>query len=298
MRWNLDDLPIFRAVAEQGGITAAAETLDRPKSSVSAALARLEGALGVKLVERGARALRLTPEGETFLAQTAPILDQAAEADAVMTGLTAVPSGRLSVALPGAFCQEILAPRLPEFRARYPGIALQISLSGRGSDPDGIDVAVVVGEQPDSGLTRRVLLGGRLIWIAAPDLAANLPPDLPVEALAARIAICESRYARGPLPVTVAGQHHALAIPPGAIRVNDPLSVRRAVQGGIGLGFLPERYCRTQIAAGHLVEIRPDIAFDMGAARLSAVYPSGRLLSARVRVFVDFLSTICRETPA
>ena len=133
MGWKLDDLPIFVAIAEQGSITAAADVLAVPKSTVSTVLARLERDLGVRLMARTSRNLRLTAEGGTFLRHAQAILEQAREADTTMAGMRAEPTGRLAVALPPAFCQEIVAPRLAAFRARYPRIALELIVTSRGA---------------------------------------------------------------------------------------------------------------------------------------------------------------------
>lgn len=296
MKWALDDVPMFMAIVDQGGISAAAEALGRPKSTLSTALTRLEQAVGIKLIERTSRRMRLTPEGETFHAQCALIMDQVAEADAIMTGLTAQPSGSLSVALPEAFCQEILAPQLPGFHARHPKIELDLTVNNRPVDllAEGYDLAIVVGEQPDSTLGQRVLMGGRLIWVTTPDYSLRHGLEDDTEDLPRHIQICEKRYALRQVPVTVNGHHQSLAIPRTAIRLNNPIAVRAAILNGGGVSFLPERYCKSQIATGQLIEIARHIAFDMSAATLSAIFPSRRLMSGRTRVFLDFLTEICR----
>ena len=106
MRWTIDDVPVFVAVVDQNGVTAAARALGMPKSTVSKALSRLEEALGLRLIERNSRNLRVTGEGETFYRQAVLIMEQVREADAAMAGLNAVPSGRLVAALPPALCQD------------------------------------------------------------------------------------------------------------------------------------------------------------------------------------------------
>ena len=99
---------------------------------MSTTVARLEQALGLRLIDRDSRNLRVTPEGETFYRQSLLIMEQVREADATVAGLSASPAGRLAAALPPAFTEEILAPRLAEFRARYPLIELDLIVTGHG----------------------------------------------------------------------------------------------------------------------------------------------------------------------
>ena len=154
MKWHLDDLPVFLAVVEQAGISAAARALGAPKSTISAALSRLESGLGLRLLDRSTRTLRLTAEGEAFRRQAQLIVEQAKEADALMGGLGSKPSGRLTVALPPAFAQDLVAPHLPRFRVRHPEVDLEIVVTTQGAAMvrDRVDLAVVVGALEDSEL--------------------------------------------------------------------------------------------------------------------------------------------------
>lgn len=298
MKWKIDDVPVFRAVVESAGISAAAEALGMPKSTVSTAISRLEQDLGIRLLDRNTRRMRLTGEGETFYRHCLLIMEQVDEADALMAGLTAMPAGRLTVALPGAFSQEILAPRLHEFRRRYPRVELDLIVTGHPVDVlrDQLDLAIVVGAQTDSELTQKTLLAGRLVWIASPDYLADTELGEGVDDLLAHIAICETRYALPRMPVRVSGEPAALSLASGVMRANDPVTVREAVLRGAGISFLPDRYCTQHLRRGELVEVFPNIQFEMSAATLSAVFPSRRLMSARLRVFLEFLEEVCRET--
>ncbi|MEW5421755.1 LysR family transcriptional regulator [Amorphus sp. 3PC139-8] len=296
MNWNVDDVPIFVAVVEANGFTAAADALGMPKSTVSQAVRRLEDGLGLRLLDRNSRNLRITSEGETFYRQALLILEQVREADATMAGLTAVPSGRLVAALPLALCQEIVAPQLAAFRNAYPAIELELIITSRGIDilRDQVDIAVVVGPQSDSDLISRTLYSGRLVWVASPNyLAANRLGDSPAN-LVAHIQVCETRYGLKRMPVHYGGEAADIDLSHGVTHVNDPLSVRQAVLNGAGVSFLPELYCRRQIANGSLVEVAKPVSFDLSASVLSVVYPSRRLMSPKARAFIDFLNEICR----
>lgn len=296
MRWNIDDVPVFVAVVEQNGVTAAARFLDRPKSTISQSITRLETALGVRLLERNSRKVRVTSEGETFYRQCQTIMDQVREADATMAGLTAVPSGRLSVATPPAFCQEFLAPNLTAFRHAYPEIDLDLTITTAKVDllREQFDLAIVVGAQEDSELISKALLTGRLLWVTSPAYRATNDLGKTPEELVSHIQICEKRYGTRRFPVSIDGKHTHIDLSRNIIHVNDPVSVRAALLQGGGISCLPDRYCDKHLKSGELVEVFGHIRFDVSSSALSVVYPSRRLVSARTRAFLGFLDKVCR----
>lgn len=294
MKWTIDDVPIFIAVVEHNGVTAAARVLGMPKSTVSKALSRLEDALGLRLIERNSRTLRITSEGDTFYRQALLIMEQVREADAAMAGLNAVPSGRLVAALPPALCQELVAPNLASFRTRYRAVELDLIVTSHGVDllRDQVDVAVVVGPQQDSDLISRTLYSGPLIWVASPDYAGANSLGESTEDLLSHIQICEKRYGLARLPVRVDGEAAHMDLARGVSHVNDPISVRAAILGGSGISLLPELYCRGQLHRGELTEVAKHVTFDLSASVLSVVYPSRRLMSPKTRAFLDFLDEV------
>ncbi|MBW4330793.1 LysR family transcriptional regulator [Stakelama sp. CBK3Z-3] len=299
MRWRIDDLIMFCAVVDAGGISAAAAKLECPKSSVSKALARLERDVGLLLIERTSRRMRVTPEGEAFHARAAVILELAEEADALAQGLRTEPAGQVTLSLPAAFCREIFAPRLNEFAEAYPEIALELVVPSRGGlGSDECDMAVVGGPQPDSTLMQKVLLGGRLLWVASPDFAAKHKlTDAPPSDFG-DLKIYESRFAGTSISLNLDGIGQRLALPSRGLRANDPLTVREAVKAGLGVSFLPERYCETALREGTLVEVWERVQFAEEAARLAVVFPGSRLLSPRFRAVINFLDEICHRPDA
>lgn len=300
MRWRLDDIFVFAEIVDGGGITAAARALDMPKSTVSKVLSRLEQELGLRLIERTSRRIRITPEGQAFYRQARLILDQAEAADALMAGLKAAPSGRVSLAAPAAFCREILAPALPDFRRRYPEVQLELSVTAQAVDVLGgqVDLAVVVGPQPDSTLTQKVLLSGKLIWVCSPAYLADNAVDPPGEDYVRHIQACETRYVQEPLTVHIKGSRRPLELGRDVFQINDPIAVRQAVKSGLGVSFLPARYCLDQLRSGELVEVWKHITFDSLASRLAVVFPGRSLQSPRCRAVVDFIEDLCRTRAA
>ena len=155
MNWNVDHLPAFVAVAEVGGISAAARRLGEPKSTISRAIARLEEDIGLQLFVRGPRSLRLTHDGSQFYQHAIRILEQVEAASAELAGLSETPRGTLTVALPMAFAREIVGPHLARFQAEYPDIRLNLRIGSGQPDliRDAIDMAVIVGSATDSDLS-------------------------------------------------------------------------------------------------------------------------------------------------
>ncbi|MEZ5766573.1 MAG: LysR family transcriptional regulator [Paracoccaceae bacterium] len=295
MKWRIDDVPVFIAVVENGGMTAAAAALGSPKSTVSTTVARLEQALGLRLIDRDSRNLRVTPEGETFYRQSLLIMEQVREADATVAGLSASPAGRLAAALPPAFTEEILAPRLAEFRARYPLIELDLIVTGHGFEllRDRVDLAVVVGPLQDSDVISRTLIAGTLVWVASPAYLAAHEIGLAIDDIRGHVQICETRYGQARMPVHVDGRAAHIDLAQGITHVNDPLVVRRAVVNGAGVTLLPRHYCGAPLDQGELVEICGHVTFDIAASKLTLVYPHRWLISPRLRAFIDFLVEIC-----
>ena len=294
-KWNIEHLPVFVQVAETLGISAAAKQLDLPKSSVSKIISQLEKALGVRLLERNSRNVRLTTEGEVFYRESIRILEQVDEAAHTMQGLVSHPSGRLTVAMPIAFSREIMAPRLSEFAALYPDIALEIVVTNQALDiiKEQIDLAVVVGALNDSDLIVKTLYHSRLCCVASPEYiqAEGLHDDM--VNLQSHVRIAESRYAMRRFPIRIDQTKSQIDLYSKVFRVNDPLSVRDAVISGFGAGLVPYQYCKKQLADGTLKEVFPKVSFDVTAATLSVIYPTRRLLSNKSRAFIDFLTDTC-----
>lgn len=296
MKWNVDHLPAFIAVAEQGGISAAARLLGDPKSTVSRAITRLEEDVGLQLFVRGTRSLRLTHDGSQFYQHAVRILEQVEAASAELAGLSETPRGTLTVALPMAFGREIVGPHLAGFQQDFPDIRLDLRIGSGQPDliRDAIDIAVVVGSVADSDLIRQQLIDTPLIWVAAPDVAAGLPMNPSPEAFATLIRVAETRYAGTHLSVSddVRGAWHITLDTRQVMRVNDPIMLREIVRSGGGLSFAPDIYCRAAIADGTLVQVYPDIQIREESS-LSLLYPGRRLVPKKAQAFMDFLRQTC-----
>jgi DNA-binding transcriptional LysR family regulator len=289
MKWNMADLPVFVAVVEKGGISAAARSLRMPKSSVSRFIQRLEEDLKVRLLERNSRQMRMTSEGEIFYKHCQLIMEQIEAADAHMNGLTHTPSGELNISLPMAFSRHVLAGHLQRFHQQYPDIQLNIQVSPVAVDLIGehIDLAVQVGELPDSELIAVPLFETPLVWVASPTQYERGHRFSNLAALVNAVQVCERRYNRTPLAVRYQGERERIELD-ASIETIDPIMVRDTIVAGCGIGLLPLLYCRELIDQGKLVTVAPDVMLDQ-VAKASAVYTSRRMLSAKTRLFIEFL---------
>ena len=301
MKWNIDDLPAFVAVADLGGISAAARHLGAPKSSISRIITRLEDDVGLQLFLRDTRSLRLTPDGTQFYRHARRILEQVEAATAELAGLRETPRGALTVALPMAFGREIVAPHLAGFRRLYPDIRLDIHIGSTQPDllRDQIDLAVIVGAAPDSDMMQQRLINTPLIWIASPTIAADLPSSFAAGGTGEMITVAETRYAGDVIEViTPSGEPANVELDLSRlVQVNDPLIVRDMVASDCGLSFAPRLYCEAGLADGTLVQMYPDCVIRRESS-LSLLFPGHRLLPLKARVFIDFLKEICGHQPA
>jgi DNA-binding transcriptional LysR family regulator len=293
MKLNANDIPIFAVVAEKSGITAAANVLGIPKSTVSNALNRLETALGVRLLERNSRNIRLTSEGEHFYKHSQIITEKLEQAEAEMNGLQHEPKGNLSVALTMAFSREVMKGHLKEFMERYPSIHLDIHVSNDYKVDvisDRFDIAIKIGELPDSELIVSKLLHTSLVWVASPHYLSSTGFDGNENQLSEHVKIIDKRYTK--LGITMKKGRIKKSIQLDNVSVsNDPLMVRDMLIAGDGISLTPLLFCKDQLESGELIQLAPDWKVEPESI-VSAVYPSRRLVSAKTVLFIDFLKEI------
>jgi len=288
MKWNVDDLPVFVAVSEMGGIRAAAEKLKMPKSTVSRTLSRLEDDLDIRLFDRNTRQIRLTAEGESFLGHAQGILEEVMAANEAVAGLRHSPSGVLKVAMPMAFSREVIGGRLAEFNARFPEIILEVTVTPYLVNlmREDVDLALVVGPVADSDLMSHQLSDTPLIWVASADYATRFEWDGQPANLKPHIKFCEQRYKMRRLAVRSARGRQFLDMSM-TMSVNDSVILRDILCRGGGVGLLPALYCQHLLRSGTLVQICPGIVPE-ARAQIMALTASRRLPPQKTRVFIEF----------
>ena len=290
MKWNIDDLPIFLAIIEHQGITAAADKLNMPKSTVSRTLSRLEADMNIRLFERTTRQLQLTPDGASFAPYAQAIMDQAAKAEQALSGEPVAPSGALKVSLPMTFGREIMGHKWHDFITAYPDITLEVHLTPYDVNirREGFDIAVIEGGVTDHSLDVIDLVSTPLIWVSSPYYKRQFHFDDTVASLKPHIRYSEPQYQTSKLSVkTPSGRHHIDTTK--LIGINDASALRELTLQGDGVALLPELYCLPHLKRGDLVELCPEITVET-QMHVTAVTPHKDRRSAKAELFLQFVT--------
>jgi DNA-binding transcriptional LysR family regulator len=258
---------------------------------VSRNLAALEARLGVRLINRTTRSLHLTDEGASYYEACTRLLAEIDEADAAVAAGRVDPQGVLRVALPASFGHLYVAPRIPEFAARYPKVRLALSLSDRSVNviEEGFDIAVRIAELEDSSLTARRLAPNRRVVCASPQyLARHGTPRLPEDLAHHNVLTTASDFA-------MTWDYKDPDGKPGAVRVAGRYAcdnwevLREWALAGLGIALKSTWDVYRQLQDGSLVALFPGYSFHSDVA-IYAVYPHRRHLPAKTRVFIEFLA--------
>lgn len=290
---DLSGIAVFAAVVEAGSFTAAADKLGQSKSAISKQVTRLESRLGAQLLARTTRKLSLTEVGRAFYERCQRIINEAEEAELAVTHLQDVPRGKLRVSVPLSFGIAYLATAIPDFMTRYPELSVDMDFSDRRVDilEEGYDIAIRIGTLEDSSLIARRIAHSRLAVLAAPDyLKQHGTPQHPRDLEAHRCLV----YSYLDSPQSWRFRDPANPNTEILIRVKGPMSANNgnalaaAASAGMGLQRSPIFLCADYLRSGALVPILED--FEPEPLGIHALYPPNRHLSAKVRVFIDFLA--------
>jgi LysR family transcriptional regulator for bpeEF and oprC len=292
-------LQAFARVVELGGFTKAGNSLQLPKTTVSDLVQSLEKHLGVRLLQRTTRRVTVTPDGAAFYERCAQILAELDEAEASVMQARIAPKGRLRVDMPGGLARLFIIPQLPSFLARYPDLRLEV---GMGLRPvhlleEGIDCVVRFGVQSDSSLVARRVGTMSHVCCASPAyLREHVAPSRPEE-LSAHQCITYVSDRTGRVmgwEFERAGQKVQLTLD-GILAVNDQDANIIAGLMGIGIAKVANYMARPYLESGQLTQVLADWTAEQFP--ISVIYPQGRHLSAKVRIFVDWVSELIQEDP-
>lgn len=275
----------FDLVAAHGGFGRAARASGRSKATLSRRVAELEESLGVRLIERGSRTLRLTDEGRALHERTHGLLSEIAEAgEAIVLGAS-TPKGRLRVSAPMVFAHVALPRIAARFALAYPEVQLEIVAEDRKVDvvEDGYDLVIRIDPSPDERLVGRRFLNDRRLIVAPPEMPRPSPGRDGEEA--AVRAVLLSATPPGTLWRINSGADadHVLR-PEPALRLSSLLMVRDAVLAGAGAALLPELLVDEDIETGRLAYWG---AHSGPSVEIWALQSSRRLIGAKVRAFLD-----------
>lgn len=289
---DLNQVALFVRVVETESFTRAAEALGLPKSSVSRAVSRLEEHLGVRLLQRTTRRLNLTDAGRAYFEEAQRALSGLADAASAAVDAGKEPRGVVRVTAPVDIGVILLTDIVARFVAKYPLIHIELHLSSNIVDlvAEGIDLAVRPGRLSDSNLVARRVGCADLGLFAAPEYLARKGTPKKLDELAAHDCVLfRGRDGRAQWKLEGPSGERKVEVR-GPLSVDDMLSVRQAVEAGIGIGLLPtfvanvdEHSCR----GTPLTRVLSDFALRGGA--LNVVTASSRYQPARVVLFREFL---------
>jgi DNA-binding transcriptional LysR family regulator len=289
---DLNSLVIFGKVVESGSFTEAARRLKIPVSTLSRRFSELEDELGVRLLERSTRNIRLTEIGAELLEQAKRGADIEESVIGIVTNRQTHVRGTLRLSAPPSISDSLIAPVIRAFQAEYPEVTFQVFITDRIVDQiaEGVDLAFRVGPLKDSSLIARRLLTYRHQLVASPDyLKGRKPPRHPRDLLDHRLLSFSFWQPHYSWHFTrVSGQRHeTLAFDP-YLAMNDYAGICYALVEGTGIGELPPILQDNLLRKGRLVEVLPD--WHLPRFDLSLVHLSNRCPSLPMRAFKEFVT--------
>jgi DNA-binding transcriptional LysR family regulator len=286
---DLNALAVFAKVVEAGSFSEAARRLKMPISTVSRRIAELEDDLGVRLLERSTRNLRLTELGAEVLEHAARSAELSEAVDCIVSNRLSDVPGTLRLSAPPSISDSLLTPLVTAFQASYPNVRVQILVTNRFVDhiAEGIDLVIRLGALKDSSLVARRILTYRHQLVASPAyLDGCKPPQNPQDLLKHRLLAFwywrpESRWTfvhkNGKDRETLTFQPH--------LAMNDFAGLAPALLAGGGIGELPPVVQPDLVLSGRLVEVMPDWRFP--TLDLSLVHLGNRHISQPCRLFKE-----------
>lgn len=288
---RIDDFEAFMAIVEQGSLTAAARRLNRSLQAISRSLATLEESVGVELIQRTTRRSTPSEAGAAFFRRIKPAIDEINEAKLQATNQRSEPSGVLRVSAPVLFGPDFLVPVIADFMRMYPRVEVDLQLSDGFVDlgAEGLDLAIRIGNLPDSSLRAKRLGALRRVVFGAPSYFERCGrPTHPFE-LSAHSCIVRTVDERpGEWMFQIEGKPRAVKVD-GAFRSNLMTSIYAAAIHGLGLGYSPLWQIGHLMADGRVDLVLTE--FEPAPVPIHVLWPEGRSSAAKVRTFLNMLAS-------
>lgn len=291
-------IPVFVAVVESGGFSAAADKMHITKSAVSKRINQLEDELGIRLLNRTTRKLSLTEAGHRYYEYVSQSLSLAQQGIDAVTELQGKPRGKLKLTAPMSFGVLHIAPLVAEFLQHYPDVEIDLQLEDQMVDliQEGFDLGIRIGHLPDSNLIAKRLSPCHSVLCASPSYieqhgAPKKPSDL------AKHNCLQYSYFRGGAEWSFlyqGGEHKV--VPKGRLSINNSEAIRRALLEGLGIGQLPTFIVAKDIKANNLSILMPE--YQLPTHAVYAVFPQRKHMPLKVRAFLDFISERLNPTQA
>ncbi len=287
---RLTEMEAFATVVDQGGFTDAARKMGISKSAVSKHVSALEARLGARLLNRTTRRVSPTEIGLAYYDRARRVLNDAGEADALVTSMQSAPSGVLRISVATDFGVNHLSPVLGDFLQEFPDINVNMVLNNRYVEliSEGFDMAIRIGELEDSSLRARKLTETNLRMIASPEYFEENGRPTKIDDLNEHKLLHYSSQANGAVwKLTAPSGEKRQVRTAGSLSVNDGQSLLNAAISGLGIAYLPSFLYADALEDGLVVDAMPELPQDTQG--IYAVYPPGRFTQPKVRAFIDFL---------
>jgi len=287
---RLTEMEAFATVVDQGGFTDAARKMGISKSAVSKHVSSLEARLGARLLNRTTRRVSPTEIGLAYYDRALRVLNDAGEADALVSSMQSDPSGLLRISVATDFGVNHLSPVLGEFLDEFPDITVNMVLNNRYVEliSEGFDMAIRIGELEDSSLRARKLTATTKRMIASPNYLQKYGRPMKIDDLSDHKLLHYSSQANGSVwKLTAPSGEKRQVRTAGGLSVNDGQSLLNAAISGLGIAYLPSFLYADALANGQIEDVIPDLPVETQG--IYAVYPPGRFTQPKVRAFIDFL---------
>lgn len=287
---RLTEMEAFATVVDQGGFTDAARKMGISKSAVSKHVSSLEARLGARLLNRTTRRVSPTEIGLVYYDRARRVLNDAGEADSIVSAMQSAPSGVLRMSVTTDFGVALLSPILGEFLNEFPEINVNMVLKNRYVEliSEGFDMAIRIGDMEDSTLRARKIAETTQRLIAAPSYFAQHGRPARIDDLTEHRLLHYSNQASANVWKVVAPSGEERQVRgTGWLTVNDGQSLLNAAIKGLGIAYLPSFLYHQAMQDGLVEDVIPDLPRTL--LGIYAVYPPGRFTQPKVRAFIDFL---------
>ncbi len=287
---RIEDYQALTAIVEKRSLTAAARYLGRSLQSVSRSLVALEQEVGVELIRRTTRRLNPTDAGLAFYRRLSAALSEIDAAKLETSNRRAEATGLLRISGSASFVPLHIVPALPEFLAKYPGVEIELELSDGFVDlvGEGFDLAIRIGDLPDSRLKARRLANSRRVVFAAPSyLARHGWPRSPDDLKQHQCIVRTTTRFGNDWPFEVRGRMRTIKVA-GRVRTSGADTANAAAVLGLGIAVGPLWQVRSLVDRGEVELLLT--RFEPPAIPIHAVWPATRVLPARTQIFIEFLA--------
>ncbi|SOH93073.1 DNA-binding transcriptional regulator, LysR family [Monaibacterium marinum] len=288
---RLAEMEAFIAVVDQGGFTDAARKLNISKSAISKHVSSLEARLGARLLNRTTRRVSPTEIGLAYYDKAGRVLSEAGDADAMVTSMQSEPRGELRLSVPVGFGTTHISEAVAAFLQQYRDVSIHMTMDDRFVElvSEGFDLAIRIGNLPDSSLRARKLGEATGLLVASQDYLDRRGTPQSIEDLSDHDLLHYSNLSTGNFWRLVSENGVEKQVRAGGkLTANNGEALLRAVEAGLGISAVPTFILRDSIEMGRTVEILPQVRKPL--LGIYAVYPPGRFPQPKLRAFVEFMA--------